>query len=308
MSILKSTQTRCSFTHTPLTTHHIKIINIDNKRISSFDESELIDSSNYNFQITQLLSCAFLFLQLEDIIMKTESDEKTMQAVVMASPIGSVQSLHQELIALIPAVTSLIPDNFLSLQDLKNYLQRSYRELKPQLAHAKRFDDVITIIVEKYNIINVDCLEAVVDHLKITEAKNHISAYKKTVTMFCEEVNINMCYNASFQTASSSCLLTCETLQLTLEWKAHKHKLKDIQELLTKLFKDNHSRIYVTNIREENFIIVTCYTPQHLVNVLLIEVNENSQAMEESDVIRLTIGYYTVCDKLKGNEVKITMI
>ena len=274
--------------------------------MSSFDESELIDSSNYNSQISHLLSCTFLFLQLEDIIVKTEGDERSLQAAVMASHIEDVQSLRQKFKALIPAITSLVPDNFLSLQDLKNYLQRSYRELKPQLAHAKTFDDVITIIVEQYNIINIDCLEAVVDHLKITEAKSHISAYKKTVTMFCEDVRLDMCYNESFKTVSSSCLLTCETIQLTLEWKAHKHKLKDIQELLTKLFEDNHSRVYITDIREDNFIIVTCYTPQHMVSVLLMEVNENSHVVEE--LIRLTIGYYTVCHKIKRNEVNITII
>ena len=209
---------------------------------------------------------------------------------------------------LISSIRSLISVDVPSLADLKTYLQRSYRELKPQLAHAKSSDDVITIIVEKYNIINVDCLEAVVDRLEITEAESHISAYKKTVIIFCEEVSLNMCYNESFKTDLSSYLLTCETIQLTLEWKPHKHKLKDIQELLTKFFKDNHNRIYITDIREESFIIVTCYTPQHMVSVLLMEVNENRQAVEDCDVIRLTIGYYTVCDKLKGNEVKITII
>ena len=249
----------------------------------------------------------FLFLQLEDTIVTIEGDERSIQSIVKASPIRGIQSLRQEFLAFISAITSLIPDNF-SLQDLKNYLQRSYRELKPQLAHAKSSDDVITIIVEKYNIINVDCLEAVVDHLEVPEAKSHVSAYKKTVTMFCEEVSLNMCYNENFKTVSSSCLLTCETIQLTLEWKAHKHKLIDIQELLTKLFEDSHNRIYITDIREESFIIVTCYTPQHMVSVLLMEVNENRQAVEDCDVIRLIIGYYTVCDKRKENEVNITII
>ena len=232
-----------------------------------------------------------------------------LDAIIKEPPhVHSFNSLQQEFTTLVSTLTHLIADNLSSLKQLKIYLQRSYRELKPQLAHAKSSDDVITIIVEKYNIINVDCLEAVVDRLEITEAESHISAYKKTVIIFCEEVSLNMCYNESFKTDLSSCLLTCETIQLTLEWKAHKHKLKDIQELLTKLFEDNHNRIYVTDIREENFIIVTCYTPQHMVSVLLMEVNENRQAVEECDVIRLTIGYYTVCDKLKGNEVKITII
>ena len=113
----------------------------------------------------------------------------------------SFESLRQMFDVLIRYIRCLIADTVPSLSDLKTYLQRSYIELKPQLAHAKSFDDVINIIVEKYNIINVDCLEATVDHLDIKEAKDHITAYKKKVEEFCKEVSLSMCCNESFKAA-----------------------------------------------------------------------------------------------------------
>ena len=217
----------------------------------------------------------------------------------------SFTSLQQEFTTLVSTLTRLIADNLSSLKELKMYLQRLFRELKPQLAHAKSSDDVITIIVEKYNIINVDCLEGIVDHLDVKEAKDHITAYKIRADEFCKEVSLSICCNESFKAVSLSCLLTCETVQFTLEWKAHEHKLKEVHELLKSLFKNNHKRVYITEIKEKNFIIVTCYTPQYMIGVLQIEADKNSEVMEVFKVVRLKIGYVTVYDKI---EVKVLFI
>ena len=205
----------------------------------------------------------------------------------------SFESLRQMFDVLISSIRCLIADNLFSLKDLKTYLQRSYRELKPQLAHAKSSDDVITIIVEKYNIINVDCLEATVDYLDVKEAKDHIIVYKKRVEEFCKEASLSMCCDKSFQTVSLSCLLTCETVQFTLKWNGDEHKLIEVQDLLTRFFKSNHNRVYITDIRMNSHIIVTCYAPKHVVDVLLIETTKND-AEKEFEPFKLTIGYSTV--------------
>ena len=203
---------------------------------------------------------------------------------------------------LINTIRSLIAKDVSLLKDLKSHLQQSYRELKPQLAHAKSFDDVITIIVEKYNVINVDCLEAVVDHLEVTEAEAHLSSYKITVDTFCKEIALSMCFNESFISVSSPPLLFSETVQLTLRCKVDKCKLHDVQVLLSKLFRDTHNRVYIAGIRKDDFITVICYAPQYIVGVLLIEADKNREVMEKLEVVRLKIGYVTVYDKL---EVKI---
>ena len=180
------------------------------------------------------------------------------------------------------------------------FLQRYYRELKPQLEHANSPSDVITIIVEKYNIINIDCLEAVVDHLEIMEAKAHISSYNAIVDKFFEETTLDACCDVSFKSDLSSHLLKCETVELTLEWKIDSHKLNDVQVLLSKLFEDIHKRVYITEIKKEkNCIIVTCYTPQYMVDVLQIEAEKNSLVMEEFEVVGLKIGYITVYEKIE---------
>ena len=211
-------------------------------------------------------------------------------------------SLQQEFATLVSTLTHFIADNLSSLKELKTYLQRSFRELKPQLAHAKSSDDVITIIVGKYNIINVDCLEAIVDHLDVKEAKDYITAYKRRADEFCKEVSLSMCCNESFKAVSLSCLLTCETVQCTLKWNADEHKLIEVQHLLTRLFKSNHNRVYITDIRMDSHIIVTCYAPKHIVDILLIEATKND-VIKEFELRKLTIGYSTVLDESEKAEV-----
>ena len=214
----------------------------------------------------------------------------------------SFNSLQQGFITLVSALTHLIADNLSSLRELKMYLQRSFRELKPQLAHAKSSDDVVAIIVGKYNIINVDCLEAIVDHLDVKEAKDHITAYKKKADEFCKEISLSMCCNENFKAVSLSCLLTCETVQFTLKWNADEHKLIEVQDLLTSLFKSNHDRVYITDIIMDIHIIVTCYVPKHIVDVLLIETTKN--VVKEFELLKLTIGYSRVLDESEKVEVK----
>ena len=204
------------------------------------------------------------------------------------------ESLHQNFRNLICTLTSLIAVGVASLNEFKSFLKRYYKELKPQLEHANSFLDTMALIEEKYNVINVSCLETIINYYDVEDAKVLITDYKMEVNTFYEKVTLSMCFNQSFKSVSFSCLLTCETVRFTLEWKSDKVYLKNVLDLLSKVFKDNHNNIYVTDIRQENFVHVICYCPQHITNLLVIEAKKNSEALEKFEVIQLTIGYHTV--------------
>lgn len=148
--------------------------------------------------------------------------------------------------------------------------------------------------MNNYNIINIDCLEATSNHFNVQQAKVKIEEYKKTVNNFCEEVTVSMCFNEPFKAVSHTHHLTCETVHFTLKWQAHDRKLRDIINLKQKVFGTNHNRVYITDISDGNAVTVTCYTPPHLINVLMVEADENHEIMEKLQVIKLTVGYTTV--------------
>ena len=89
-------------------------------------------------------------------------------------------------------VAPLIEKSIPSLQSLKRFLEDGYSELHPRLSTAESFDDVMELIEEKCTIINICCLELIVERYNIEKAKEHIKAYKSNVVQFCEEIKLSV--------------------------------------------------------------------------------------------------------------------
>ena len=159
------------------------------------------------------------------------------------------------------------------------------------------------LVEDKCTIINICCLEAIVDHYNITEAKTHITEFKTTVDRFCEKVKTDICINQNFK-VTSSYHLTCETIEFVLEWKTDEYTLSHIKDLLSKAFKDMAKSVQVRAIKEGNSIIVTCYAPQYMMDILLITADENLDILKEMGVKKLTLGYYTIYDKCQRDKVR----
>ena len=158
----------------------------------------------------------------------------------------------------ISTVAPLIDKSISSLKELKMYLRMCFRELKPQLSIAESFDDVMDLVEEKCTIINIACLETIIEHYNIEEAKSHIKHYKLKVDEFCEEVKISVCENKDFMTGPST-LLKCETIKFILEWEPDEHTLSEIRELLSYTFRDMANRVIVAIITEGNISIAHMY-------------------------------------------------
>lgn len=201
-------------------------------------------------------------------------------------------------------IARLIEAKVPSLDDLKTYLQRCYRDLRPQLELAGSFTKVMFITEAKHSIINVDCLEAIVDYFNIDEAKDYITAYKVAVEDFCE-VTLNVCCNECFKvTRGPSSYLKCETIKFVLEWEADECSLFDIRVLLRKAFKDNANEVQVVSINEGNSIIVTCYAPRYTMDILLMEAEKNLDLLRGIGLTKLTISYYTIWDGRTRDKVR----
>ena len=198
-----------------------------------------------------------------------------------------------------PIIAKCIP----SLQELKTYLRRCFRELKPQLSIAKSFDDVMELVEEKCTIINVVCLEAIINTFDITEAKQHIKDYKIAVDKFCAEVRLSLCENQSFLLRPST-HLKCETVEFVLEWEPDDYSLSEIRDLLQKAFKDMARRVQVRAIRRGNSIIVTCYAPRNIISLLLKETEDNIRLLKKMGLLKLSIGNYIVWDGQKRDKAR----
>ena len=189
------------------------------------------------------------------------------------------------------------------LENLKTHLQFCYRDLRPQLELAESYKKVMFIIEDKHTIIDIDCLQAIVEYFNIEEAKDHIAAYQLAIEEFCKYIRLTICFNESFKSANTS-LLKCETVEFVLEWNGDEYSLNDFKVLLQKAFQGMANRIQVRYIKEGNSIIVTCYAPRHIMDVLLIEAEKNLDLLRGNGLIKLSISYHIVYDACTRDKVK----
>ena len=205
---------------------------------------------------------------------------------------------------LIETISPLIEAGIPSLKELKRYLRRCFEELEPQLVNAESFDDVIDVVQHSCTIINICCLEAIVNHYKITEAKQHITDFKTAVDEFCKKIKADICIDQTFAIDTTSHHLICETIEFVVEWKINERTLGHIKGLLSKAFKDMAKSVQIRAIKEGNSIIVTCYAPLYMVAILLVTSKENLDVLKEMGLIKLTLSYYTIYDKRQRDKVR----
>ena len=197
---------------------------------------------------------------------------------------------------LINTVVRVIEDKVSSLEDLKTYLQKHFDELRLPLEYAESLKQLMFLVKDKDTIIDINYIEAIVDHLDIEEVKDHIGAYKITMEEFCEETTLDICCNESFNIALSS-LLKCETIEFVLEWEANKHSLNDVRDLLQKIFQDMSKKVQVRYIKVySNSVIVTCYAPLNIMDTLQMEAEKNLSLPKE-------ISYHIIWDGDTRDEV-----
>ena len=204
------------------------------------------------------------------------------------------RKLGDLILTVLPLIESAVTSK---LKELKTFLRMSFQELKPQLAIAESFDDVMDIVREKCTIINIACLEAIINCYKIEEAKSHITAYKVEVDQFCEKGKLRVCENEDFMTDPSF------LLKFLLEWDIDKHTFIEVQDLLWKAFGSMTKRVLVEKAEESNSITVTCYAPYNIMDILLMEAEKNLDILIKMGLMKLSISYHIVHDSYTRDKV-----
>ena len=108
---------------------------------------------------------------------------------------------------------------------------------------AESFDKVLRITIkEKCTVTNIDCLETIVDHYNIENARPHITTYKSSVDKICVEFKDNVLH---LKAVSNS--FKYESIMFVLGWQQTDDlTLNDINGLLSETFGDIANRVYIS--------------------------------------------------------------
>ena len=139
-------------------------------------------------------------------------------------------------------------------------------------------------------------IETIVKRYDISEAKDLVTQYKKEIQKFTSDMKLKLVLDKKLSPPISS--LICETIKFVLDWEPSDRSLDDIRHLLKKAFDDSSIRVIVQSIHKGNSIIIICYAPRYLINVLLLEAQANLHVLKvEMNLIRLDVGHFTVYNK-----------
>ena len=200
-------------------------------------------------------------------------------------------------------IASMVVSNVSSAEDIKQYLLKCFPGLSNELAHITSVEGVLNAVERKCNIINVVPLRAIANRYSITEAEELIDEYQQAIDKFCCEIKLDLMLDKKLSLIASS--LLCEKVEFILEWEPDKHSLDDIRRLLKKAFKDLKKRIIVRSIHEGHSVMIICYAPRHVLDVLILEAQTNLTVLiKEFKLSRLSIGHITMLGKKATQEVK----
>ncbi|XP_019852724.1 PREDICTED: uncharacterized protein LOC109582449 [Amphimedon queenslandica] len=182
-----------------------------------------------------------------------------------------------------------------TLDKIKNILMYYSQDLKPQVAQCDNIHDILELVRKDCSLDDIEMLKAIVNKLNIEEAKAAIQEYSEALEEF-SETELSKCLNKNFSDASP---LQCEKITIVVDRNTDDYTLNDVRRLSANIFHKLSPRIKLIVIRDDNSFTITCSFPLILSEQVIESALNNIDVLKENEVLRLTIGYYTVYEANK---------
>ena len=190
------------------------------------------------------------------------------------------------------------------LEELKLFLEDGYSHLQSEIDNTKCIDEVLTVVRNHCTLININCLEGIVERFDVKEAETYIQTYKDDVQTFCEKTKASLCLDENFKETRTPSFLRCETAIFVLDWDPTDYTLQDIRDIIAESVGGN---VEILDLRSGRSIIVTCFFPLSLTTVIIARAQETLEEMKKKGLIQLTIGYCNIYDKHQRDKVVIVL-
>ena len=200
-------------------------------------------------------------------------------------------------------MTKILKNKPVSLDDLKFFLSLD-RALRKDAEAAESLNAAMRIVGDNTSLTNTKRLEAVAKEFNLHDAIHLIEEFNKSIDEFCKTIQPQHIYGQDFMQHSHKHLLKSEQVKFVLEWEGDKTTLSDIQSLLRKAFHDNARHVMVKVVNEGNSIIMICYAPIHLHEVLIRLVKDNEDVLRNERVLSVTIGMFVIIKRETEDKVR----
>uniref|UniRef100_A0A1X7SY80 Death domain-containing protein n=1 Tax=Amphimedon queenslandica TaxID=400682 RepID=A0A1X7SY80_AMPQE len=175
----------------------------------------------------------------------------------------------------------------LDFDDIKEFLS-CYSSLSKKVEQCCDISSILRHVKDECSLTNVALLHSIVEEMKITEAEEHIKAYKTELKEFYNLIRVSLCLEKRFDSVSH---LQSQTVTFTFDWEPEEHMLEDIKGILSKV---SNKLLIIKYIESGNSITVTCSFPFSDVGFTVLRMIENIHMLMGQGLKKLTIGNLTL--------------
>uniref|UniRef100_A0A1X7SSK7 Uncharacterized protein n=1 Tax=Amphimedon queenslandica TaxID=400682 RepID=A0A1X7SSK7_AMPQE len=213
-----------------------------------------------------------------------------VQVPVSKGLLGDFKSMRMSYGRMFYNVSIIVKQKRCSLKKIKELLQSccSTEVLSEKIKKCHDLSSALHLIRKECSLTDIALLHSVVEEMNITEADEHIKAYKAKLKEFCNSLSISLCLRERFASIPP---LQCQTVTVVLDWEPEEHVLKDIMELLAKA---SGKLLKIEYIKQTNSISVTCSFPFSDVGFIVLRMIENIHILMGQGLKKLTIGNITL--------------
>lgn len=196
-------------------------------------------------------------------------------------------SMQKEFGEMFYQVRRVIASKGIDPTELKTLISDCYLDLRPQLKHIKTVDNVLDVVRRKCSLIDVHCLEAIIETFNITEALSYLNAYNKAKKDFCQRMTVKLCDSQSLQVVRTPIRLTSETVVFVLDWDPDEITLQDIKVLLSAI---NSNFLLVEKVGPGQSVVISCYCPAEYTASLIIAVFKKIEILQKNRLKEFIVG------------------
>ena len=200
-------------------------------------------------------------------------------------------SIRTEFGAMFYKIRTIITSKKIDSNELKKLIADCFPDLKPLLKNIENMDDILDVVKGKCNLIDVHCLEVIVQTFKIIEGQEHLDSYKEIVNKFCKSMRSRLCVDQVLQIIRTPTRLASETVVFILDWNPDTSTLEDIKNLLSILLNTNFK---IEKIGTGQSVVVTCYCPAEYTGSLIMAVLDKIDMLQKRGLKKFIIGKSTV--------------
>lgn len=178
-------------------------------------------------------------------------------------------------------------DAAISFEALQRFFHQYCDHYSPELIEASTTNDIMELIKDRCTLIDINYLEAVINHFNIKKAIPHAKFYQNNVAAFCKYVPVRLCIDKNFLIERTSSPLRTDTVvTFTLNRNPDHCTMEFIRDTISKSFNRLAKNVQLVRIKEKNnFIIVKCFFP----NYLTVITRQSLEILQARGMVELTL-------------------